>query len=76
MRLTELVGVMITDYRQMWGIYPKKVIIGLKAKRVWEIEIDKYLIEHGKPLMNCDTYMGVKIVFDNKEDFISLKGNL
>lgn len=85
MRLLELIGQMIQNYRQTFGQFPETVVVGDGAKRCLENELYEYEMSNSflrKRVIKDITkdikdrkleYMGVKIVFDNNEKFIRLE---
>jgi hypothetical protein len=85
MSILELIGKMIQNYRQTFGIFPEKIVLGTGVKRRLEKELFEYemnnciLRKNAVKNLTKDIedrklkYMGVRIEFDDKEKFIRLE---
>jgi hypothetical protein len=85
MKLLELIEVMIQNYRQMFGQFPGKIVIGEGAKNQITQELLEFeyygfmrtqqisFLTKDKELRTDLKYKGVKIQFDNNEKFIRLE---
>lgn len=86
MKLLGLIEKMIQNYRQMFGQFPDKIIIGTGAKRQLEQELFEYqmnnpvlrkqqtlFLDKKQEIRDDLTYMGVSINFDSNEKFVRLE---